>query len=91
MPRHHRVRAGGAAADPRGLTGAYAVAVPDPASVHRAGTRVMSALLVLLGVVLVVSTVARGGGPFTIGVLFGLLLAGAGVARLWLERARERE
>jgi len=51
--------------------------VPDPASVHRAGTRVMSVVLVLLGVALLVSTVARGGGPFSVGVLFGLLLGGA--------------
>lgn len=64
--------------------------MPDPASVHRAGTRVMSVLLVLLGVALLVSTVARGGGPLSVGVLFGVLLGGAGAARLWLERARER-
>lgn len=64
--------------------------MPDPASVHRTGTRIMSALLVILGVVLLVSTVARGGGPLSIGVLFGLLLGGAGVARLWLDRQRER-
>jgi hypothetical protein len=73
------------------VTEAYAVAVPDPASVHRAGTRAMSVVLVVLGTALVVSAVARGGGPLTIGVLFGLLLGGAGAARLWLERARGRE
>lgn len=50
----------------------------------------MSLLLVILGIVLLVSTVARGGGPLSIGVLFGLLLGGAGVARLWLDRQRER-
>lgn len=64
--------------------------MPDPASVHRTGTRVMSILLVVLGIALVVSTLARGGGPFAVGVLFGLLLAAAGVARLWLERERAR-
>ncbi|MGK2936900.1 MAG: hypothetical protein ACSLFR_03705 [Solirubrobacteraceae bacterium] len=62
----------------------------DPASVHRAGTRVMSVLLVLLGIALLVNTIVRGGGPFSIGVLFGILLGGAGVARLWLDRTRER-
>lgn len=64
--------------------------MPDPASIHRAGTRVMSVVLVVLGVALVASTVAHGGGPLARGVLFGALLAGAGVARLWLERRRER-
>lgn len=62
----------------------------DPASVHRTGTRVMSVLLVLLGIALLVSTIVRGGGPFSIGVLFGILLGGAGVARLWLDRTQER-
>ena len=63
--------------------------MPDPASVHRAGTRVLSVLLVVLGLALLVSTIVRGGGPFSVGVLFGLLLGGAGIARLWLERTRE--
>lgn len=63
--------------------------MPDPASIHRASTRVMSVVLVVLGVVLVVSAIAQGGGPLSIGVLFGVLLAGAGAARLWLERQRE--
>lgn len=64
--------------------------MPDPASVHRASTRIMSTILVVLGVVLIVSTLAQGGGPLSVGVVFGLLLGGAGAARLWLERARER-
>jgi prolipoprotein diacylglyceryltransferase len=64
--------------------------VPEPASIHRAGTRVLSVILIVLGVVLLVSTIARDGGPLSVGVLFGLALGGAGAARLWLERARER-
>lgn len=50
----------------------------------------MSVILVVLGVALLVSTIVRGGGPFAVGVLFGALLGGAGIARLWLERTRER-
>jgi hypothetical protein len=42
--------------------------------------------MVLIGAALVVSAVARGGGPLATGVVFGLLLGGAGVARLVLER-----
>jgi hypothetical protein len=64
--------------------------VTDPASIHRAGTRVMSVVLVVLGIMLVVGAVVQGGGPLSIGVLFGVLLAGAGIARLWLER-QQRE
>lgn len=44
----------------------------------------LSALLVLLGLVLVVSTVARGGGVLALGVLAGICLCGLGAGRLWL-------
>ncbi len=57
---------------------------------HRGATRVLSVVMVLIGVALVVSALARGGGPLATGVVFGLLLGGAGVARLVLERDRER-
>lgn len=47
-------------------------------------TRALSALLILLGAAVVVSTVARGGGPLSVGVVMGLVLAGFGAARLYL-------
>jgi hypothetical protein len=46
----------------------------------------MSAVLVLIGVALLVSTIARGGGPLAIGVLLGLLLVAAGAGRFYLAR-----
>ena len=46
----------------------------------------MSVLLVLIGVALLVSTIARGGGPLAIGVLLGLLFVAAGAGRLYLAR-----
>jgi uncharacterized membrane protein HdeD (DUF308 family) len=51
---------------------------------------VLSTLMVALGVVMVVSTVARGGGPLAIGVVLGLLFVVAGVARLYLASRLER-
>ncbi len=45
---------------------------------------VLSAVLVLLGLTLIVSTLIRGGGPLTIGVLAGLCLTGVGATRIWL-------
>ena len=39
-----------------------------------------------LGLVLLVSTIARGGGPLAIGVLLGLLFVAAGAGRLYLAR-----
>jgi hypothetical protein len=46
----------------------------------------MSALMVVIGVVLLVSTIVRGGGPLAIGVLLGLLFVAAGAGRLYLAR-----
>jgi len=60
--------------------------MPEPRDIHRASTRVLSAVMVVLGVVVLVSTLARGGGPLAVGVIFGVLFVAAGVARLYLER-----
>ena len=46
----------------------------------------MSAVMVLIGVVLLISTLAHGGGPLAIGVLLGLLFVAAGAGRLSLAR-----
>jgi multisubunit Na+/H+ antiporter MnhB subunit len=47
-------------------------------------TRVLSALVLLLGIALVVVTLASGGGGLARGVVLGVLIAGAGAGRLWL-------
>ena len=49
-----------------------------------ATSRVLSATLALVGLALVVTTLARGGGPLALGVILGVLLTVLGVARLWL-------
>ena len=51
-------------------------------------TRVMSALLLLVGVAMVVSALARGGGALALGVVLGTMLALLGAGRLWLASAR---
>ena len=51
---------------------------------HRALTALLSLVLVLLGVAMVVRTVAAGGGPLALGVLVGLLFCGLGAGRLYL-------
>ncbi len=50
----------------------------------------MSAIMVALGVVILVLTIARGGGPLSLGVLLGVLFVLAGVMRLRLERGMRR-
>jgi hypothetical protein len=46
----------------------------------------MSTVIVLIGVALLVSTLARGGGPLAVGVLLGVLFVLAGAGRLYLAR-----
>jgi hypothetical protein len=49
---------------------------------------VLGVLLCALGVVLVVSTLARGGGPSALGVVVGLLFLVLGAGRLFLAGGR---
>lgn len=63
--------------------------MPDPRQIRRGSTRVFSVLLVILGVAMVASSIARGGGPLAVGVVLGILFCAAGAARLYLlERTR---
>jgi hypothetical protein len=55
-------------------------------SLHNSSTRVMSALILLLGVAILVSTIARSGFGLTYGVVFGVLFIAAGAGRLWVAR-----
>ena len=51
-------------------------------------TLVLSGLMVVLGLAILVRTIAAGGGPLATGILFGLLFVAAGAGRLWVERRR---
>ena len=53
---------------------------------YLASSRALSAILCAVGVVLVVSTLLRGGGPLALGVVLGVLFAVLGAARLRLSR-----
>jgi hypothetical protein len=57
---------------------------------YLASTRLTSAALLVVGVALVVSALARGGGPLALGVVLGILLTLLGAGRLWLARGGER-
>jgi len=54
-------------------------------------TRALSVLLILLGLVLIVSALARGGGVLAVGVLVGACFTLAGAGRLWLLRGLRGE
>jgi hypothetical protein len=54
--------------------------------VYLGSARALSVLLILLGLVLIASALARGGGVLAIGVVVGACLTLAGAGRLWLMR-----
>jgi hypothetical protein len=61
------------------------------AGTYAATQRALSLLLCVVGLVMVVSTLARGGGPLAIGVIVGVMFAVLGAARFWLARSRQVE
>jgi hypothetical protein len=51
---------------------------------------VLSGVLMVLGIAMVVSALARGGGALALGVVLGTMLALLGAGRLWLARGGEQ-
>ncbi len=51
---------------------------------HRRATRVLSSLMIVIGVALVVRTLSAGGGGL-LGVVLGLLFVAAGAGRIYLQ------
>jgi len=62
--------------------------MPDPREIHRGATRMMSVAMIAIGVAMVVTTLAHGGGAIALGVLLGALFVIAGVLRLGLSGRR---
>ena len=60
-----------------------------PRRIHRGSTLVLSSLMTLIGAVLVVATLVRGGGPLSARLIIGILLCVAGALRLYAEWWRE--
>ena len=56
----------------------------SPHRAQAAATGVLSVLMIVLGIAMVVSTLARGGGPLTMGILLGVLFVAAGAGRLYI-------
>jgi hypothetical protein len=55
---------------------------------YRQSTRVLGTLTCLLGIALVVSTLARGGGPLALGVIVGIGIAVFGAGRVYMASER---
>jgi multisubunit Na+/H+ antiporter MnhB subunit len=65
--------------------------MPDPRQLHRSTTRVLSLAMIVIGVLLVVRTLAAGGGGLALGLILGVLFAAAGGARIYLQIRQERD
>ena len=53
-------------------------------------TRILSALLVVVGVAMLTAALIRGAGPAALGVVLGVLFTLLGIGRLWLSRDAHR-
>jgi hypothetical protein len=51
---------------------------------QHASTLVLNGAVLVLGLVMIVSAFARGGGVLALGVVLGALFVALGTARLWL-------
>ncbi len=55
---------------------------------YRTGSIVLSVAIVALGLAMLASTAARGGGPLSTGVVVGVLFCAFGAGRLYLWKDR---
>ena len=53
---------------------------------HNRMTQLFSAMLLVIGLAIIVRTLAAGGGPLATGLLLGVLFVLAGAGRLWISR-----
>lgn len=51
--------------------------------IYRGAVRLLSLAFIALGLALLVSTIAQGGGPLSLGVFLGIAFVAVGVLRLW--------
>ena len=56
----------------------------SPERVYAGSVRALSFVLLGLGAVILVKTIAGGGGPLSVGILLGFAFVAVGAGRLWL-------
>lgn len=57
---------------------------PSAEEGYQLAVRIFSVTIVAFGVAILVVTLARGGGPLAVGVVFGVLFIALGCGRLYL-------
>jgi len=61
-----------------------------PRQVHRTATRGLSAAMVLIGLAMIVRSLAASTGSPVLGLILGVLFVAAGLGRLWVLRRDPR-
>jgi hypothetical protein len=62
--------------------------MPRRRQLHSSSTRILSIAMIVIGIALIVRTLAAGGGAVATGVVLGVLFVAAGAARLYLQFRR---
>lgn len=62
----------------------------SPERIYRGSVRAFSLVLVVLGLAIVVSALANGAGPASVGVLMGAAFVAVGAGRLWVSARMSR-
>jgi hypothetical protein len=62
----------------------------SPERIYRGSIRAFSLVFIALGLVLLISTLASGGGPLSVGVLMGVVFMAVGAGRLWIATRMSR-
>jgi hypothetical protein len=58
--------------------------MPSPERIYRGSVRTLSLVFLALGLLIFASTLANGGGPFSVGTLLGIAFLAVGAGRLWI-------
>jgi hypothetical protein len=59
---------------------------PSPDEGYQLAVRIFSVTIIGFGLLMLVLTLVRGGGPLAVGFLFGLLFIALGAGRLYLAK-----
>jgi hypothetical protein len=58
--------------------------VASPERIYQGSIRAFSLVFIALGLLLLVATLAAGGGPLSVGTLLGIAFLAVGAGRLWI-------
>jgi hypothetical protein len=56
----------------------------SPERIYHGSTRALSVVFIVLGLVILVRTLAGGGGPASVGTILGVVFVAIGAGRLWI-------